>query len=110
MDAPDWTVVSGFAAAVSACGSLAAAWFMWRSTRDTAKVSEFGSCIEIAIRLGDAQRRVRDASEENWEFEFRELINLLEVMALLANSQNASPKTLAYVETFLIEAWAWIRS
>lgn len=95
------------AAAIAAAGSLFAAW---RTASIQGKATDFGNCLEVVRQLGEAQRRVQDAdSEEKSRFEFIELLNLLETLALLFNSRKIAASTRRFTEKFLDEALAWIR-
>jgi hypothetical protein len=66
----------------------------------------------VTSRLADAQRRVREAKdvdEGGYTFEFRELLNLLEALALLHNDNKIAPSTKKFTCKFLEEAIGWIR-
>lgn len=73
---------------------------------------DFNNCLEVMKQLGEAQRRVRDAGgdESKWQFEIRELLNLMEGLAMLINRKRIGPVASEHTEQFLIEAWACLKA
>jgi len=106
MGANEWSAVAAACSAIAAAVSLAVAS---HAKRIQGRSADFANCIEVVERLGVAQRRVRDAPDNHYEFEFRELLNLLEALALLHNDSKIVPSTRKVVEKFLAEAIAWMR-
>jgi len=106
MDASQWSAVAAVASAVAAAAALAVAW---RAKRIQGQSADFANCIEVVERLGNSMRRVRDAPEEYYKFEFIELLNLLEALALLCNENKIAPSTKKITCKFLDESLAWIR-
>lgn len=75
------------------------------------RVADFNSCLAVVERLAVAQRLIRDAKDqETKRFELRELLNLLEALAKLVNGGKVPSSTSDYVESWLEESWAYIRS
>jgi hypothetical protein len=108
MDATAW-------AAVAACGSTVAAfvslYVAWQARRIQGNAADFGDCLETARELRDAMRRVHDApNEAKIKFEFTELLNLLEALALLYNDGKIAASTKKFTGKFLDEVLAWIRA
>ena len=100
----DWALGTALASAAIA---LVALLFSAKAALTQAKAADFNNCLEVVKQLAEAQRRVRDAKDEaEKHFEFRELFNLLEALAKLANDRKLQSSTRDYVEHFLIEAWA----
>lgn len=65
----------------------------------------------VVSQLAEAQRKVRDGStDEIKQFEFRELLNLMEALALLENDSRVAPSTQKVAQKFLIESLAYIKS
>ena len=109
MDAPDWTAVAAIGSIVSACLAFLSLIFIGSATRTQSKIAEFNNCVEIVKTLGEAQRKVRDkVGSPDHIFEFRELLNILETLALLVNSRKTTRVAKKYTITFLIQALAWI--
>lgn len=106
----DWAAVAACASTVSATVSLISIWFARRAALSQAKAADFKNCLETIEQLAEAQRKVRDAPPERHAFEFRELLNLMEGLALLFNDRKVAPSTRKIVEHFLEEAWAWLRA
>lgn len=101
------SAIATVAAAVAAAGS----WFAaWRTARIQGKSTDFSNCVEVLRQLGDAVRRVRDAADDGLrKFEFIELLNLLEMLALLFNHHKIAPATKQFTGKYLEESLAWIR-
>jgi hypothetical protein len=106
MDANQWSAVAAGGSAVAAAVSLAVAW---HAKRIQGRSADFANCTEVVEQLGNAMRRVRDACEDHREFEFIELLNLLEALALLYNESKIAPSTKKITCKFLEESLAWIR-
>jgi len=100
------------AAAVTALITLVIAWANYSVARNEARASDFDSCLDVVTKLADAQRRVRDAAPGSAErdFEFRELLNLMEALAHLENTKRTGPSTREVTENFLVETYAYLRS
>jgi hypothetical protein len=103
----DTSTFAAIASAVAATGS----WFAaWQTVRIQGKSTDFGNCFEVHKQLGDAQRRVREAVDDDKKrAEFIELLNLLEVLALLFNKRKIAASTRQFTGKFLEESLAWIR-
>ncbi|MEK7993427.1 MAG: hypothetical protein AAB403_06435 [Planctomycetota bacterium] len=102
---------AGYVAVVSAAIALVALYFSAKAAGTQARVADFNNCLEVVKQLGEAQRKVRDANDDAGRlFEFRELLNLLEALAKLYNDRKLQSSTREYVEPFIIESWAWLRS
>lgn len=71
---------------------------------------DLNNCLEVSRQISEAQRRVRDATDEAHQFELIELMNLLELLAKLVNRKRLGLTAAEYTTDILIEAWAWIRS
>src|SRR5690348_6339651 len=99
--------------AVAACGSVASATvalfvarYAVRAHAAQTRVADFNNCLEVVKQLADAQRKVREAKsdDDKFKFEFRELLNLLEALALLINDRNVAPSGTRFASHFLREA------
>ena len=100
---------SAFAAAMSAAAALVALFVAWGQKRVQGKSADFSNCLEIVGRLTVAQERVFSASDEpTRQFEFRDLLNLLEALAFLYNKNKIAPATKTFTAKFLDQAIAWI--
>jgi hypothetical protein len=114
MDASEWSAVAAGCSAVAATVSLLVAGVSlavsWNAKRIQGRSADFANCIEVVEQLGDAQRRVLNEREdkERYEFEFRELLNLLEALALLYNDRRIAASTKKFTGKFLDEALGWI--
>ncbi len=100
MDANKW---SAFAAACSAVAAFVSLVVAWHAKRIQGRSVDFANGIEIVERLGTAMRRVRDAPENHHDFEFTELLNLLEALALLHNERRIAASTKKLIANFLDE-------
>ncbi|HUN42792.1 MAG TPA: hypothetical protein VMU81_21070 [Acetobacteraceae bacterium] len=107
MDANAWAAVAAGCSAIAATVSLVVAW---HAKRIQGRSADFANCVDVIERLGCAMRRVRDATEEHYRFEFIELLNLLEALAMLHNDGKIAPSTKRITRKFLDECLAWIRS
>lgn len=110
MDANGWSAV---AAGCSAIAAIVALFVAWHAKRIQGRSADFANCIEVAEQLRDMQRRVldereKDGNERRYEFELRELINLLEVLALLHNDNRIAASAKKFTGKFLDEILAWI--
>jgi hypothetical protein len=95
------------AAVASALSAAASFWLI----RTEARSHDFDSCLDLIERLGVALRRVRDAQDDGIrDFEFRELLNLMEGLALLENQRRIPKATRKFAKTYLIETYAFLRS
>lgn len=108
MDPETSAIIAVIGAAIS-LGSCAAAWL---SMRLQTRSIDFNNCLEVMKQLGEAQRRVRDAGDDEgeWRFEILELLNLMEALAKLINRKRIGPVASEHTEQFLVEAWAWLKS
>lgn len=94
-------------ATASAISAAVAAFVAVRNGRS----SDFDSCLKAVQALGDAQRRIRDATgETNRTFEFNELFNLMEALAHLDNRWRISRVTKDVTRNFLIEVYALMQA
>jgi len=108
MDASAWAAVAACASAVAAAISLLVAWHAKRIQGNSA---DFANCLEVVSQLRDAMRRVHDATEDpKRRFEFVELLNILEALALLHNDGKIAASTKKFTGQFLDEALAGIRA
>jgi len=110
MDANGWSAVAAACSAVAAAVSLTVAW---HAKRIQGRSADFANCIEVAGQLRDAMRRVRDEREKEdnearYTFEFVELLNLLEALALLYNDSKIADSTKKFTSKFLGEVLGWI--
>ena len=107
MQPSDWTTVAAAAAAISAFLAFVSLVFVGSATRTQSKIAEFNNCVEIVKTLAEAQRKVRNkiGSPEHG-FEFRELLNILETLALLVNRRKTTKVAREYTISFLIQALA----
>lgn len=112
MDANGWAAVSAGAAAFTAAITLVIAWANASETRTANQSADFVNSLAVVSSLGDALRRVRDAGDDRVkrEFEFRELLNLMEALALLLNDDKATPSARKVAEPFLEQAWAYLKA
>ncbi len=111
MDANTSAAISAIVAAFTAVLTLGIAWANFSTARTDAKSSDFENCLDVVTKLAEAQRLVRDAdNEEAKRFEFRELLNLMEALALLENHKKIAPSTRKFTKHFLIEGWAFLRT
>jgi hypothetical protein len=105
MDANKWSAIAAACSAVAASVSLVVAW---HAQRIQGRSADFANCIEVVERLGTAMRRVRDAPDNHYDFEFTELLNLLEALALLHNERRIAASTKKFTAKFLEEVLGWI--
>jgi hypothetical protein len=93
------------------CVAAASFWISWLNRRTQIRSLDFTNCLEVVKQLGEAQRRVFSKKEDidAARFEFFELLNLLEALALMINERRTHPSTTRFTSKFLIEALAWIR-
>src|SRR5438445_558314 len=111
MDSGIWSAISAGASAVSATVAPVIRSFTGKAANAQNRVADFNNCLEVVKQLAEAQRRVRDASDDTRRiFEFRELLNLFEALALLINEKKIPPSTRHYAGHFLEEAWAWLET
>jgi NADH dehydrogenase/NADH:ubiquinone oxidoreductase subunit G len=83
----------------------------WQARRIQGRAADFSNCLEAARELRDAMRRVHDAPDAaKVKFEFTELLNLLEALALLYNDGKIAASTKKFTGNFLDEVLAWIRA
>ena len=108
MDAVGWAAVSAIASAVSAAITLVIARANASETRTASQTADFANCLAVVSALADAQRRVFDADHDQRrrDFEFHELLNLMEALARLHNDNKLTDSTRKLIEDFLDEAWA----
>lgn len=103
-----WSAVGAVASAVFAAGAFIVAWHA-RSIQGASV--DFTACLDVIERLRVAQDRVRRAEgDAEYDFEFHELLNLLEVLALLHNDGRLAKSTKKIVGNFLDQALGWIRN
>ena len=76
--------------------------------RKQTSAADFGSCLGVVQQLGQALRTVRDASPENKEFEFIELLNLMEALATLVNDGRPASSTNKVAAHFIEETLSWV--
>jgi len=106
-----WAAVSAFAAAISATIAAVAAGINLWSVNKNVRATDFNNCLAVVAQLAEAQRKVRDARDEAAkQFEFRELLNLMEALALLENDKRVAPSTQKFTMRFLTESWAFLKS
>lgn len=92
----------------SAVAAGASAFVAWQAKRGQTSAADFEGCLAVVKQLAEAQRTVRDAPEEHKEFEFIELLNLLEALALLVNDGRPASSTNRVAAHFLEEALSLI--
>ncbi|MEI9986956.1 MAG: hypothetical protein WDN69_29620 [Aliidongia sp.] len=96
------------ASALAAAFSLAVAW---HAKRIQGKAADFTNCLEVAGKLRDAMRHVQDAPDDaRRKFEFIELLNLLEALALLYNDGRIAASTKKFTGKYLAEVVAEMRA
>lgn len=100
MGATEWSAVAAVCSAVAALVSLVVALGAMRIQERSA---DFANGIDVVERLGTAMRRVRDAPKNHYDFEFTELLNLLEALALLHNERRIAASTKKFTAKFLEE-------
>jgi hypothetical protein len=106
---PTWTELAAIAGVGSTVISLTALAISASATRTHSRVADFNGCLHALDNLAMAQRRIRDARDETVRiFEIREILNLMEALALLINRGRVGPSTQDFVTHFLEEAWAWL--
>jgi hypothetical protein len=112
-DANQWSAAAAAGSAVAAFLSFAVAGVSlvvaWNARQIQGRSADFANCVEVVQQLGVAMRRVRDAPEKYYRFEFTELLNLLEALALLCNESKIAPATKKITCKFLEESLGWIR-
>jgi hypothetical protein len=108
MDANLAAAVAAVAACVTAIITAAIAVANYRVTLAAEKSYDFTACLTVVSQTAQALRLVRDSADK--EFEFRELLNLLETLAGSVNDGLLRPSTLKMVEPYLIECYAYLRS
>lgn len=109
MGAAEWSAVAAVASAVSASIALASLLISLKTARTQVKVGEFNNTVAIQRELAEAQRKIasHEPGSTNWVFEFRELYNLLEVLALLINNGQMTIIAKEFATKFIIEVLAW---
>jgi hypothetical protein len=106
-----WAEVSAIAAAISATIALATTCVNLWSLHRTGRATDFNNCLTVVSQLAEAQRKVRDAKDDAARnFEFRELLNLMEALALMENDRRIASSTQKITERFLVESWAFLKS
>jgi hypothetical protein len=107
-----WAAIAAIAAASSAGITVLIAAANLTTARTESRSDDFDSCLDVVTKLGDAQRRVFDAGSDQpkRQFEFRELLNLMEALALLENDRRTAKSTRTITNHFLIESYAFLRS
>ncbi|GAA0551874.1 hypothetical protein FHS83_001421 [Rhizomicrobium palustre] len=110
MDANFWAAVAAIASGFTAAITLFIAWANHRVTLAAEKSYDFNSCLTVVFQVGQALRQVRDAPDDKKEFEFRELLNLLEALAVGVNDKLIQAATRKMVEPFLAECYAYLKT
>ena len=105
MNASQAAVWSAFAAIFAAVAATASAFVAWKAARGQTSAADFEACLSVVEHLAGAQRTVRDADEAHKEFEFIELLNLMEAFALLLNDARPSSSTKKVTGHFLKKPW-----
>lgn len=118
MDSKTAMTAAAWVTAVAACGSVVSAsvavfvaFYAVRAHAAQIKAADFNNCLEVVKQLGEAQRKVHDAKgkdEEKFRFEFHELLNLMEALALLINNEKIAPSGAKFASHFLREAIAYM--
>jgi hypothetical protein len=87
-----WSAVAAIFSAIAASISF---YVAMQARRIQGNAADFSNCLEAVRNLAEAQRRVIEAQdcEDRLKFEFRELLNLLEALALLVNDGRIAPST-----------------
>lgn len=108
MQPEGWAVVAAGGSAVAAFASLGVAW---HAKQIQGHSTDFTNCLQVVGQLREATHRVLFADDdEKRHFEFIELLNLLEVLALLYNDGKIASSTNRFTRKFLIESLASIRA
>jgi hypothetical protein len=112
MDATTASVIAASAAAVSASVLTIVSFFNIIALRTQVKVADYNNCLQLVRHLSDTQRAVftSKCDSQRYDFEFRELLNLIEAVALLINRSQITKSTKEYSTDFICEALAWIES
>jgi hypothetical protein len=104
----NWPAVAATASAISAFLSFCTLLVTGRIAAKQGKVLEFNNAIDLVKQLGEAERRVKAADDKDKESTFRDLLNLLETLAMLYLKRRITKATRDYTKKYLIEAIAWI--
>jgi hypothetical protein len=104
----NWPAVAATASAISAFLSFCALLVTCRIAAKQGKVLEFNNAIDLVKQLGEAERRVKAADDKDKESTFRDLLNLLETLAMLYLKGRITKAARDYTKKYLIEAMAWI--
>jgi hypothetical protein len=104
----NWPAVAATAAAISAFLSFCAVLTTGRIAAKQGKVLEFNNCIDLVRQLGEAERRVKESDEKDRESKFRDLLNLLETLAMLYMKHRITKAAREYTKKYLMEVIAWI--
>jgi hypothetical protein len=104
----EWTAVAAIASAAAAVGSLLSALFALQANRRAHKATDYQSCLSVMAEINAAERLVRHADGDERLFEFRALMNLIEVLASLVNHGDIPPTTRRNVEPYLEQTWAFL--
>lgn len=104
----NWSAVAATASAVSAFLSLCAVLITGLLAAKQGIVLEFNNCIDLVKQLSEAERRVKEAVEKDRESKFRDLLNLLETLAMLYDKNRITKAARQYTKKYLIETLAWI--
>jgi hypothetical protein len=104
----NWSAVAATASAISAFLSLCAVVITGHIAAQQGKVLEFNNCLDIVKQIGEAERRVKAATAEDKESTFRDLLNLLETLAMLYMKKRITKAARDYTKKYLIEALAWV--
>lgn len=104
----DWPAVAATASAISAFFSLCALIVTGRIAAKQGKVLEFNNAIDLVNQLGEAERRVKAAEDQDKESTFRDLLNLLETLAMLYLKKRITKAARDYTKKYLVEVIASI--
>lgn len=81
--------------------AIATLFWTGLSHRRQAQSSDFGSYLQLTERYSDAWRRFRSAEDENRDFEFGELLNLIEGTCHLYKSDAIQGATREMIRDYL---------
>ena len=104
MDLKDWIFigilsVNGIALSVN----MLALFFTWRSIHRQSNVTDIRLYFQITEKLTDGWRRCIDSEEKARNFEFAEVLNLLESLCCLHSERRFHGTTQDMVKEYLLE-------
>ena len=83
-------------------GCIALGWNGWAHLQQ-ARAADFSSYLGLMDRYSQAWRGLKEASEDDKDFEFRELLNLIEATCHLYNRKRLGSATRTQIAAYLKE-------